>query len=180
MVHTTYDAEKTFNTIPGYASYEIDKTGRIRNEKTGRLLKTQILNGYAVISLMNEQLNKQRKERVHRLVALTYIGEPPQENYQVNHLDGNKLNNSVSNLQWVSPSENMIHYYSNIGNGHPRRVKLIFSKGNERYEYKSMCEAADALGVALSTIWSASLQGSYKGFKLERVVEYNEEVLELS
>lgn len=54
-------------------------------------------------------LNK-NKERVHRVIAETFIGNP--NNYPcVNHIDGNKLNNNVSNLEWCNHSQNVLHAY---------------------------------------------------------------------
>ncbi len=50
--------------------------------------------------------------KVHRLVALAFIPNP-EDLREVNHIDGNKLNNSVNNLQWVSHADNMRHAFSN-------------------------------------------------------------------
>ena len=47
--------------------------------------------------------------RVHRLVAEHFIGEPLENQTDINHIDGNKQNNAVSNLEWCSRSENMLH-----------------------------------------------------------------------
>lgn len=49
--------------------------------------------------------------RVHRLVAEHFIGSPDAWQTDVNHIDGNKKNNTVSNLEWCTRSENMIHAY---------------------------------------------------------------------
>ena len=60
---------------------------------------------------------------VHRLVALTFVDNP--YNYpQVNHIDGNKLNNSVANLEWCSTSQNMLHAYELSGG----RNRLVLSQ----------------------------------------------------
>ena len=66
--------------------------------------------GYQIISLSK---NKKRKTyRVHRLIAKTFI-ENPQNKKEVNHIDGNKSNNCISNLEWCTRSENQIHAYKN-------------------------------------------------------------------
>lgn len=66
---------------------------------TGKFLKLNTSGSYATVSLMR---NGKRKEvTVHRLVSMAYIPNPdclP----QVNHIDGNKLNNQVSNLEWLA------------------------------------------------------------------------------
>lgn len=84
--------------------YEISSLGRIRNLK-GKILKTYIQNcGYEQIKVAFNNTHKQ----IHRLVAEAFIPNPESKKY-VNHIDGNKLNNSVSNLEWCTNSENIIH-----------------------------------------------------------------------
>lgn len=85
--------------------YLVYENGDIVNEKTGRSLKPQNNgNGYFKVTLTigGEQVQKY----VHRLVAECHL---PNNNIQVNHKDGNKKNNNVSNLEWVTNSENQIH-----------------------------------------------------------------------
>ena len=56
----------------------------------------------------------QRPQLVHRLVARAFLGPPPSPKHtQINHKDGDRGNNSVANLEYVTPSENMLHHYSN-------------------------------------------------------------------
>jgi hypothetical protein len=91
--------------------YFIGSDGTVLNSKTGRRLKDQDNGkGYRKITLTIN--GKQIQTYVHILVALTYL--PLQKDKkQVNHKDGNKLNNDVSNLEWVSNSENQIHAHKN-------------------------------------------------------------------
>tara|TARA_R110000823_G_scaffold27400_5_gene79808 strand:+ start:336 stop:872 length:537 start_codon:yes stop_codon:yes gene_type:complete len=62
--------------------------------------------GYQEVTLQNDN-GEWKTEQVHRLVALTYIPNPDNKPY-VNHIDGNKQNNSVSNLEWVSHSDILV------------------------------------------------------------------------
>lgn len=67
-------------------------------------------NGYLKVSF--RFLGKRYTRNIHRLIALTFIENP--NNYPcVNHIDGNKLNNDISNLEWVTYSENIQHAYDN-------------------------------------------------------------------
>lgn len=86
--------------------YLISDIGEIKNIKTNKILKGTIRNGYKMVKLT---INSQKKDYlVHRLVATTFL-ENPLKLPQVNHKDKNKTNNSVSNLEWVSIKDNMLH-----------------------------------------------------------------------
>lgn len=85
--------------------YLISKEGEVINARTGKVRKVNIYNGYKRASLNH------RAYHVHSLVAWTYIGD--QGNNTVNHIDGNKLNNKLSNLEYVSRSQNLKHAHIN-------------------------------------------------------------------
>ena len=90
--------------------YKINNEGLIKN-KRNKTLKTSINhNGYVVVYLCKD--NKKYAKKVHRLVAETFISKIEGKN-QVNHIDGNKRNNNVDNLEWCTQSENIKHAYKN-------------------------------------------------------------------
>lgn len=94
---------KEIEDTQGY--YLIGSDGTIKNRN--RVLKTYIINsGYVAIKLTAGGNKKHRL--IHRLVAEAFIPNPD-EKKEVNHIDGNKLNNDVYNLEWVSSSENKRH-----------------------------------------------------------------------
>lgn len=92
-------------------TYEISSLGRVRNKKRELILNPPITpKGYIRISLFKD--GKSKNHMVHRLVAEAFI-ENPKNKPTVNHIDGNKTNNKISNLEWATHSENLIHAYDN-------------------------------------------------------------------
>ena len=99
--------------VDGFQRYSVSNGGQVRNDATGRILRTQADRfGYLRLGLSNE--NGRRKKYLHRLVAEAFVPNP-QNKKEVNHIDGNKLNCSASNLEWVTPHENLIHMYRVLG-----------------------------------------------------------------
>jgi hypothetical protein len=102
---------EVWRDIPGYEGlYQASTFGRIKSlvRRKERVLKPTVRrDGYASVKICGK---KQQRKLVHRLVAETFLANP-QNKREVNHLDGNKTNNSISNLEWVSPSENKKHAY---------------------------------------------------------------------
>jgi hypothetical protein len=96
--------------IDGYNGlYQISNFGRVKSLKglTERILKQNINKyGYKVVYLSKD--SKKKTISIHRLVAHGFI-EREKNKLHVNHIDGNKTNNHVSNLEWVTPKENTLH-----------------------------------------------------------------------
>jgi hypothetical protein len=103
--------------VYGYENrYEINKNGEIWSLRREKLINNRLyawagkklspfldVNGYYYINLGDG--NKTKKQPIHRLVLLSFIGNP-KEKMVACHIDGNKLNNNLSNLKWGSYAEN--------------------------------------------------------------------------
>ena len=100
-----------WRAVIGYEGiYAISSLGRIR--RNGRIIRASINpHGYWQVGLCVGGKSVTRK--VHRIVAMSFLGLPPKGRPWVNHIDGRKLNNCVENLEWSSPSENIQHGYDN-------------------------------------------------------------------
>lgn len=157
--------------IPGYPGYQASSLGRIRthNKVTSstrfakREWKTRIMS--AKICKKDKTLRvdlwkgKEHKTfLVHRLVAICFLGDPPEENMTVNHKDGNRLNNRLENLEWMTLADNIRYGFEN---GQYRNVMRPCSilVGGVRHDFESMSEASRFLGRVNNYISNASRKG---------------------
>lgn len=109
--------QEIYKPIKDYEGlYEVSNLGNVKSLSkirgralTGeRLLKSHIVNGYVMVTLCKD--SKPFNASVHRLIAEAFIPNP--ENKEtINHIDGNKQNNSIDNLEWATQRENNIHAY---------------------------------------------------------------------
>lgn len=172
--------------VIGYEGlYEVSNLGNVRScehftnghHLISRVLKQNLNNRYMYVKLYKN--HTKRSVRVHRIVAMAFIpnqdGKP-----QVNHIDGNRLNNSASNLEWCTQSENIRHAID-IGLQDPtimieaskKKVLQLSLEGDVIKEWDSLTAAANALGVQVSNI-SHCCSGRIRqtgGFKWRRSSE---------
>lgn len=94
--------------IDGYENYSVSDEGEIRNDKTGRILKQcSARTGYSRVTLSKN--GNIKTFHVHRLVMNAFCPCPDKSKYtDVNHIDYNKSNNALSNLEWTTHSANML------------------------------------------------------------------------
>ena len=108
-----------FKKITEFSSYMVSDCGEVYSSKTDKILVGNKNTPYHLVVLMKD--GKQYMRKVHRLVAIEFLPNP--NNYPfINHKDGNKRNNNVSNLEWCTAKQNSIHAFK-IGLQKPLRGK---------------------------------------------------------
>lgn len=172
--------EEIWKDIAGYEGlYQVSNLGRVKslerlaNDRGSyRKIEEKIKNmrlgerGYLIINLSKN--NQLKTYRVHRLVAETFI-DNPQKYSQVNHKDGNKQNNCISNLEWCNNSYNQKHaYFNNLnkrryGSSNPnsKKVNQYDLEGKFIKIWSSIVEASKKLNIKHSGICSCC-DGTYK------------------
>lgn len=131
---------KPIQDLPGYS---VSNRGRVRKDSTGQIMVLSKNGGYCRITI---------SKHVHRLVAEAFIDRPDGEKCWVDHIDGNRSNNDVSNLRWVTPSENAtaFGYQSRIKN--KRRKVLATHLDGRKLIFDSRQSAAEYFGCSDSEI----------------------------
>lgn len=140
--------QEQWKVITEATNYEVSNLGRVRNSKTGFILNPDKSGtGYSQVSIKIKDTNKFQRRYVHRLVATYWIeNDSPQYKTEVNHKNMDKHDNSVNNLEWVTPSENQKHKYANrkIKTSN-RRVTQLDLEGNVIATFDSVLEAAKSV-----------------------------------
>lgn len=134
--------------------YEVSNLGRIKSIsrngtiKENRILKPNKVMGYSQVGLQKYGTRKYKK--IHRLVAEAFIPNPENKK-EVNHKDGNKANNCVDNLEWVTTSENQLHSYYELKNNIKSVIQL--SLNNEIIkEWESIAKVEQELKISNADI----------------------------
>lgn len=172
--------------IKGFENYYIYDDGRVYSTFTQKfLVQTVNKGGYLYVNLYDK--DGKHSKKIHRLVAMNFIPNP--DNLpQVNHIDGNKLNNHVENLEWCDSSYNIRHAYAHSlinvmteahskaarENGikhRSRKIKCENIKTGEKFEFNSTREASEKLNLKYPSITSALLRGNvlFETYKFEYV-----------
>lgn len=159
--------------IPGYEGiYEASTTGQIRSkegkvtysERHGkRVWKSRVLKQkIGKDKCCRVTLYKNKKEKtllVHRLVAATFLPKINGKEF-VNHIDGNRLNNAVENLEWCNHKENNNHAFDNDLIKTGKKVILKNLKTGEIEHFRSLSKASEQLGKNVGYISNSIKRGS--------------------
>lgn len=191
--------EEVFRTIEGLEKYQVSNLGRVISNvgKQSRFLKPQTdAMGYLHCRLYPDEPifgsyadgrgKKPKLEKVHRLVSLLFIPKPTEEDiWEVNHKDGNKQNNVVTNLEWVTRAGNMLHSWETGLRDNAadkaalkryKPVKLIRPDGTVEY-YQSRKHIVLGTNIPHATLTAKLLNGEaikkgrLKGCRIESCLE---------
>lgn len=158
---------KEWKTIPEYPMYEASSDGEIRNRKTGRILKTHVdTHGYYQLTVRK---NKQQiPVKVHRLVAEAFYPDADRS-LDVNHIDGDKLNNTSENLEFCTRQENIIHAFK-MGLRVPRSMQPVeVVETGEIFPSIRECSRQTGLDQSAIVRCLKNKQGSHAGYHFKKV-----------
>lgn len=154
-------------------TYYINEEGKVFNKKTNRWIKGSLdKNGYRRFRLFYPD-GLQKNVSIHRMVLETFYPVENMNKLEVNHIDGNKDNNNISNLEWVTHEENMSHAKIHSLTNNCHRVGELNSKAKIteddvraiRADTRSYQEIADDYDVSKSTIGFIKTYRSWKHVK---------------
>ena len=141
--------------IKGCPGYFVNELGEVFSFKSGalRVMKQRVNNhGYKQVSLCID--GKKKNKFVHRLVASTFLANQHNKSC-VNHLNGDRKYNAVSNLEWVTHSENVYHSYEKLGRKawHKNKTLEYIPRKNNKlltYQGRTQCISrwAKELGIS--------------------------------
>ncbi len=151
--------DEEYKQIRSHPSYLISESGKIYSTTTSQhLSKTDRKDGYVRTNIQGSS------HYVHKLVAEAFL-EPPDKLVfpVVNHKDGNKSNNHVSNLEWVQVNENILHAHRTGLNSTSRSVIRYNLRGEEIGRYRSIMDASKSANVSHTSISQAckKVEGVY-------------------
>ncbi|WP_283177609.1 NUMOD4 motif-containing HNH endonuclease [Gemmobacter sp. 24YEA27] len=157
--------------VPDWPEYSVSSFGHIRRNDTGRMRSAILMKstGYLVITLT--RIGRRQMLAIHRLVALAFLGEPPEPGMQVNHKDSNRANARLDNLEWVTVSENILHGYrsgrcnaTGEANGYSKltNAAVIEIRSLARSDRQNFEDLADRFNVSKATIYDVAAHRTWK------------------
>ena len=148
---------KPFPYEPFQDNYEISNLGLVRSVLTGNIIKRSIRSGYLSVNLSVTKDGKKIKKakKIHRMVTLAFIkNDDPEKKTWVNHINGDKFDCSVINLEWITPPGNAQHAADNGLVTKTKRAVIQYNlkTGKEINRYESILAASKDLNISDSSI----------------------------
>lgn len=161
-------SNEIWKDIPGYEGiYQVSNTGKVKSlerfvknsGRSGRLYKERILkpnpNKWGYLSVVLQKEGKRKDWKIHRLVLSIFNPVENWEELEVNHIDGDKENNNLKNLEWATKSENQRHRYDVLKkpNGSKKvGVKAVKIETGETQEFEKIIDCANYYQIPPSTL----------------------------
>lgn len=145
--------EEIFKPIPNFDGYEISNYGRVisyKSKKPREMTINKYSNGYCFVSLSKNGIVK--SYLVHRLVMMTFKPIENMEQLEVNHLDCNRENNHLDNLEWVTSKENKEYRDKLKHTPKAKTIEVTMLKTGEKLYFNSMTECAEYYGITRKAI----------------------------
>jgi hypothetical protein len=154
MSNKEIEEKEVWKQIEGFPKYDVSTFGRVRKDLGNNkylYLKSDVNHaGYHRVSYSNKK--ERKRTALHRLVLAKFKPIEEMEKYQGNHKDGNKDNNRLSNLEWVTGSENARHSYkNNLNKDHTSLIIKDITTG-EQHKMVSIDEASRFLKIPASSV----------------------------
>jgi hypothetical protein len=147
--------DEAWKMIPSYEDYMISNLGRVSSKKGNAIAHTLMsptnMNGYKRIKL--SKFGKSKTYLVHRLVLIAFIGIDETKSF-ANHKNGNRSDNRLDNLEWVTAKENVKHGFDVLGRtmNFVKPVTQYLENDSFVKDWTSIMEASKGLGLSHSSI----------------------------
>ena len=153
--------------LKGFENYYIDKEGNIYT-KDKKLMTGKFVDNTGYYQIVLRKNGKRSYQRLHRLIAKQFI-DNPNNLPQVNHKDGNKLNNSLDNLEWISNSDNTKHGYDNNLYHNKKQIKIIAINkiSKEKFIFPSIRKCSEELKINRKTLSSILFNNKTNNYNYE-------------
>jgi hypothetical protein len=125
--------EEIWRPVVGYEGfYEVSNLGRVKSIRKNRIMKTpKDKRGYSQLNISDNK--KLSHVTVHILVAKAFLGERPNKCH-IDHIDGNKTNNCIDNLEYVTAMENLVRGLAKKENQHSRKLGVTWHKQSKKWQ----------------------------------------------
>ena len=161
--------------IPGFERYEADTDGNIYGLSGKKMKPFRGKQGYYYVGFATgKEAGDSKKFLWHRVIASTFLEKPSDDCTVVNHKDGNRSNNSVENLEWCTPTHNVMHEVYILNGGKLKEYWCYHSETKQEFYFPNINAASDFLnlpqkrnrysGIMTSAIAKEMNRKYYKGY----------------
>ena len=141
-----------FTTIPNFTKYAISDKGNVINIESKVMINPNMGNsGYKQVTI-NRDDGVRTTIGIHRLMCIVFKPIKHPEKFQVNHINGNKFDNSLANLEWVTPRDNVLHAGFNKLSEKCKAVDVKNVITDEIKTYNSFTECGEAFGISKDSV----------------------------